>query len=663
MNKLAAETSLYLLQHAKNPINWNAWSDAIFDIAKSENKLVLISIGYSACHWCHVMEKECFEDEELAAFMNDNFICIKVDREERPDIDQVYMSALQLMTQKGGWPLNCFTLPDGRPIYGGTYFPKEQWLHILKSLVHSYRHDFEKVVEYAKNLNEAISQSELIDLPQKIEKRDAKKLHEIIDRWSPNFDNRDGGPTKAPKFPLPNNYLFLMEFSLCFKDKKVQNHVLLTLDKMLAGGIYDQIGGGFSRYSVDMLWKVPHFEKMLYDNAQLLELYSNAYKYYKKNEYKEMVYQTVDWLEREMKDSSNAFYSALDADTDNEEGKFYCWQKKELKTILGEDFSWFSSYYSVNKLGFWEDNKYILLRTETAKTFARSQNWTLSEFQKKRNAVNKKLLAHRNKRTQPGCDTKCLTSWNAMTISGFCAAFSAFGDIKFLNLAKKTALWIENYQLKNQDCLYHNFANNKACIDGFLEDYAFVIEAFIRLYQVSAELKWLNIAQNLAKKVERDFMHQKSKMCYFSDNTSTLIARKMDIYDNVIPASNSVMANNFYLLGHYYKNIEWQEIANQMLANVYDGMEQYGSGFSNWGLLLLRMINGLTEINSIGKNTINSDSISTILNQYTLVSYHQELPISKEYKNDGVYVCTKGICHPVISEYSKLKVLLDKNSY
>ena len=661
MNKLAAETSLYLLQHAKNPINWNAWSDAIFDIAKSENKLVLISIGYSACHWCHVMEKECFEDEELAAFMNDNFICIKVDREERPDIDQVYMSALQLMTQKGGWPLNCFTLPDGRPIYGGTYFPKEQWLHVLKSLVHSYQNELPKVMEYAEKLNEAISQSELIALPQMLEKWDTKKLHEIIDRWSTNFDNRDGGPTKAPKFPLPNNYLFFMEFALFFRDKKVESHVLLTLDKMLAGGIYDQIGGGFSRYSVDMLWKVPHFEKMLYDNAQLLELYSNAYKYYKKAEYKEMVCQTVDWLEREMKDTSNAFYSALDADTDNEEGKFYCWNKKELITILGEDFAWFSSYYSINKHGFWEDDKFILLTTETAKTFAKSQNWTLSAFRKKRNTASEKLRIHRNKRTQPGCDTKCLTSWNAMTISGLCAAYSAFGDIRFLNLAKKTALWIENSQLKNQDSLFHNYANNQACIDGFLEDYAFVIEAFIRLYQVSAELKWLNIAQNLAKKVERDFMHQESKMCYFSDNTSTLIARKMDIHDNVIPASNSVMAHNFYLLGHYYKNQNWQGIADQMLANVYDGMEQYGSGYSNWSLLLLRMLKGLTEINSIGSNNINPESISTISNHYTLVSYHQELPISAEYKKDGVFVCSKGICHPQITEFSKLEELLSEN--
>lgn len=663
MNNLGKETSLYLLQHAKNPVNWYAWSEAAFQKAKKENKLVLISIGYSSCHWCHVMEHECFEDTELAAFMNDNFISIKVDREERPDIDQVYMNALQLMTRQGGWPLNCFTLPDGRPIYGGTYFPKDQWLRVLKSLVSAYKNELPRVLEYAAQVQEGIAQSELVDLPQPIKKLERKKLENMLFQWKKNFDASYGGSLKAPKFPLPTNYLFLLEFAKYFKDKKVEKHVFLTLNKILAGGIYDQIGGGFSRYSVDMFWKVPHFEKMLYDNAQLLELYSNAYKYSKNKEYKNRVYQTVDWLEREMKDDVGAFYSALDADTEGEEGKFYCWKKEELQVILGTDFDWVSEYYSINQRGYWENDKYILLRSQSDASFAKKRNWGNDKLRKRVSEVNIILLNERNKRTRPGLDTKCLTSWNAMTISGLCSAFISFGDKRFLDLAEKTALWIEKFQFKNKDTLHHNFANNKPVIDGFLEDYSFVISAFIRLYQVSANLKWLNLAQNLTNKVVEDFMHPESKMCYFTSNSTNLIARKMDVNDNVTPSSNSVMAHNFYLLGIYFKNEKWQEISKQMLANVYDEMEQYGAAYSNWGLLLLRMINGLTEINIIGKNTINSDSISTILNQYTLVSYHQELPISKEYKNDGVYVCTKGICHPVISEYSKLKVLLDINLY
>jgi uncharacterized protein YyaL (SSP411 family) len=358
-NDLIHESSLYLQQHAHNPVDWKPWSQQAFEQAKQENKLVLVSIGYSACHWCHVMEHECFENEELAAYMNQHFVCIKVDREERPDIDQIYMTAVQLMTQRGGWPLNCFTLPDGRPIYGGTYFPKDQWMNVLKSLVYTQEKDPERVLEYAAQLEEGVAKSELIAVPSPVEKWSDEKLHEMLVRWSRSFDSLEGGPTKAPKFPLPNNYLFLLEFARYFQDEKVKNHVELTLDKMLQGGIYDQIGGGFARYSVDMLWKVPHFEKMLYDNGQLIQLYSEAYRFFKKDSYKDLVYQTVAWLQREMQDESGAFYSALDADTEGEEGKFYCWSKEELQQLLDEDFEWVKDYYNVNQRGYWEEEKYI----------------------------------------------------------------------------------------------------------------------------------------------------------------------------------------------------------------------------------------------------------------------------------------------------------------
>ena len=281
-NDLIKETSPYLLQHAHNPVNWVSWSDDVFERAKAENKLVLISVGYSACHWCHVMEHESFEDEEVAVLMNKLFINVKVDREERPDVDQVYMTAVQLMTQRGGWPLNCFTLPDGRPVYGGTYFPKEQWMHILKSLHHTYENDLEKVTEYAENLHEGIISSELIteSVSQYVFSKD--KLDEIILRWSKNFDATYGGDSKAPKFPLPSNFEFLLDYAVNNKDAKVLKHVENSLDCMAMGGIYDQIGGGFARYSVDMLWKVPHFEKMLYDNGQLVSLYTKAYKIFQK---------------------------------------------------------------------------------------------------------------------------------------------------------------------------------------------------------------------------------------------------------------------------------------------------------------------------------------------------------------------------------------------
>ncbi len=656
-NDLIHESSLYLQQHAHNPVDWKPWSQEAFEQAKQENKLVLVSIGYSACHWCHVMEHECFENEELAAYMNQHFVCIKVDREERPDIDQIYMTAVQLMTQRGGWPLNCFTLPDGRPIYGGTYFPKDQWMNVLKSLVYTQEKDPERVLEYAAQLEEGVSKSELIAVPSPIEKWSDEKLHEMLVRWSRSFDSLEGGPTKAPKFPLPNNYLFLLEFARYFQDEKVKNHVELTLDKMLQGGIYDQIGGGFARYSVDMLWKVPHFEKMLYDNGQLIQLYSEAYRFFKKDSYKDLVYQTVAWLQREMQDESGAFYSALDADTEGEEGKFYCWSKEELKTLLQEDLEWVKAYYNINQRGYWEDEKYILLKTESDEYFAKKQNWSLETLRKKVNEVNDTLLHERNKRTRPGLDTKCLSSWNALTITGLCSAYQAFEDEQFLLLARKAGNWILEKQITN-GILYRNYAQGKTSIEGFLEDYASVIEAFIQLYQLTAELKWLDAAKQLTEKVEHEFQHEESKMCFFTTKNSELITRKMELNDNVLPASNSIMANNFLLMGHYFRNENWIANAEQMLANVYDGMEQYGSGYSNWGLLLLRLLKGMVEIVAIESTSETQKAIATQLNSFILATFHLEIPNAENHKSDGIYVCKKGVCFPPIKTSSELVNLL-----
>jgi uncharacterized protein YyaL (SSP411 family) len=656
-NALIHESSLYLQQHAHNPVDWKPWSQEAFDTAKEENKLVLVSIGYSACHWCHVMEHECFENEELASYMNQHFVCIKVDREERPDIDQIYMTAVQLMTQRGGWPLNCFTLPDGRPIYGGTYFPKDQWMNVLKSLVYTQEKDPERVLEYATQLEEGISQSELIAVSQAIEKWNEEKLHEMLVRWSRNFDNLEGGPTKAPKFPLPNNYLFLMEYAKYFQDEKVRNHVELTLDKMLYGGIYDQIGGGFARYSVDMLWKVPHFEKMLYDNGQLIQLYSEAYRYLKKDSYKTLVYQTVTWLEREMLDSSGAFYSALDADTEGEEGKFYCWSKEELEHLLSKDFEWVKDYYNVNQRGYWEEEKYILLRTESDTSFAKKHNWSIEELRKKVEDVNSVLIYERNKRTRPGLDTKCLSSWNALTITGLCSAYQAFEDEQFLLLARKAGNWLLEKQIK-EDTLYRNYSKGVTSIEGFLEDYATVIEAFIALYKLTAELKWIETARILAQKVEENFQHPESKMCFFTTKKSELITRKMELHDNVLPASNSIMANNFLFLGHYFRQENWIASAEQMLANLYDGMEQYGSGYSNWGLLLLRLLHGVDEIVTIDNTREVQQSIAFNLNIYSVATFHLEIPNSENHKSDGIYVCKKGVCFAPVDSVSRMKEIL-----
>lgn len=598
-NDLIKETSPYLLQHAHNPVNWVSWSEEAFEQAKREDKMVLVSIGYSACHWCHVMEHESFEDEEVATWMNRYFVCIKVDREERPDVDQVYMTAVQLMTQKGGWPLNCFTLPDGKPIYGGTYFQKEHWVQVLKSLEHTYRNKREEVLDYANKLQQGIQQSEWIQVPEAIQTFQKEKVDELVLRWSHSFDNREGGSNRAPKFPLPNNYEFLLRYAHANQDEKIMKHVVLTLDKMALGGIYDQLGGGFCRYSVDVLWKVPHFEKMLYDNAQLVGLYAKAFSLTKNQSYKDLIIQTLAWVEREMTTKEGAFYSALDADSEGVEGKFYCWSEQELKQTLQEDFEWVKDYYNINQLGYWEEGQYILLRKEHQLDFCKRTKIAPEKIAE----INQLLFDERKSRVRPGLDYKCLTSWNAMMLKAYIDAYFALEDEQYLHAAIKNAKWVQQYQLQDNLHLFHNYVDGKASIDGFLEDYAHVIAAFIRLYEATFEEEYLLLAKNLADKTIIDFQDERSKMFYFTDKNHQLIARKMDINDNVLPSSNSVMCHNLFLLGHFFANEEYIELAEQMLMNVYHGMENYGSGYSNWALTLMNFTHGFKEIAITGSES------------------------------------------------------------
>ncbi len=586
-NDLIHETSPYLLQHAHNPVNWVAWTNEAFERAKKENKLVLISIGYSACHWCHVMEHECFEDEEVAAIMNKFFINIKVDREERPDVDQIYMTAVQLMTQKGGWPLNCFTLPNGKPIYGGTYFPKEHWMYILRSLQETYTNDPDKAREYAENLTEGIQNSELIDQIIPTHTFENKHLDELVLRWSKHFDRQYGGDSKAPKFPLPDNYQFLQAYGYVANHENVLKHVDLTLKSMAFGGIYDQIRGGFSRYSVDLLWKVPHFEKMLYDNGQLLSLYAQAYKRTKENLYREVVEDTIQWLEDEMRSPFGCFFSAIDADSENEEGKFYVWTKEELSTLLKKDEQWLFDYYNVNQLGAWEGN-YILMRNLSDEKFAQQHGLRIDDLKEQVKSIQRRLLNTRNERIKPGIDDKCLSSWNAMTGKGLLDAYLAFQNEHFLNLAKGIQLWLEKYMLAENGKIYRNFKDGKANIDGFLEDYAFVIEFYIALFQATLEEKHLDQAKKILEFTLHHFSHEKQVMFYFTPENTDLIARKMEINDNVIPSSNAVMAMNLFTLGSYFAHEAWMNRAKQMVNAMYDGMEHYGSGYSHWAQLLLK---------------------------------------------------------------------------
>lgn len=585
-NRLIHETSPYLLQHARNPVDWYPWGEAAFEKAKTENKLVLVSIGYSACHWCHVMEHESFEDDSVAALMNKHFICIKVDREERPDVDQIYMDAVQLMTGGGGWPLNCFTLPDGRPVYGGTYFPRDQWMKVLVALEETWREEPEKFEAYAARLTEGVQQTGVVEVQDELEYA-KDSLDAMVTAWKQQFDKHWGGPNRAPKFPMPNNYAFLMQYASLTGDAEVMQHVDLTLERMATGGMYDQIGGGFARYSVDTLWKIPHFEKMLYDNGQLLSLYSKAYQRTSKPIYERVIRQTAEWLAREMSAENGAFYSALDADSEGEEGKFYVWTKAEWEQIFPDDHVFVAALYNEEERGYWEDGKHVLMRRSDEQALREEFGLTPAEFEQKVRAINEKLMDARFKRPRPGLDDKSLTSWNALAITGLCDAYNALGEAKYLDMAAQNARFLLEDQRRSDGGLYHTWKAGKSSINGYLEDYCFTAEAMIALYETTFDEMWLTQARELADYAIVHFSDDTTGMFHFtSDLDPPLIARKTEVHDNVVPASNSAMAKVLFTLGKLLHADNYSERAQKMLANVAPMMKQYPSGYSNWAQLM-----------------------------------------------------------------------------
>ena len=602
-NSLVNETSPYLLQHAHNPVDWHPWNEETLSKAQKEDKLLLISIGYSACHWCHVMEHESFEDEEVAKIMNENFICIKVDREERPDVDQIYMTAVQLMQQRGGWPLNCIALPDGRPFWGGTYFRKNEWKKQILGLANAYQNNREKVLEYAEKLSKGIQQVEMVVKNTEEENFSWKDINNMVSTWAERFDNSEGGSNGAPKFPMPNAYSFLLKYAHLSDNKEVLDHIELTLNKMAFGGIYDQIGGGFARYSTDRSWKAPHFEKMLYDNGQLVSLYSNAYLKFQNPLYKDVVFESLEFAERELLDETGAFYSALDADSEGEEGKFYVWNEEELKTLIASDFPIFKDYYNINGRGLWEHGNYILLRKESKDRIAKKYNISVSDLESKIENWKGILMKERDKRIRPGLDDKSLTSWNALMLKGYIDAYMTFGDKHHLDIAMKNANFIINTQMNQEGKLFHSYKNGRSTINAYLEDYALTISAFVRLYESTFDEKWLTYSEKLTEYAIAHFYDTKSGMFFFtSDLDPKLIARKMEINDNVIPASNSVMANCLFDLGTILDNEKYKQISVQILNNVKPEMSSYASGYSNYANLMLKQIHPYYEVAVVGKD-------------------------------------------------------------
>ncbi len=671
-NDLINETSPYLLQHAHNPVNWKAWNASTLNEAKTQNKLIIISVGYAACHWCHVMEHESFEDVEVAEIMNTNFINIKIDREERPDIDQVYMNAVQLMTGSGGWPMNVIALPDGRPVWGGTYFRKEQWISSLEQISKLYKEKPEKLLEYAQKLEEGIAALDIVNLNSETPKFEPNFIDEAVHKWSKQFDHREGGLNRSPKFMMPNNYHFLLRYAYKTKDEKLQEYVNKTLTQIAYGGVFDQIGGGFSRYATDINWHVPHFEKMLYDNGQLVSLYADAYLITKNKLYKNVIEETLDFIKNELTHTNGIFYSSLDADSNNslnelEEGAFYVWKKDELELLLEDDFKLFAHYYNINNYGFWEHNNYVLIRKDDDLSSLKKFSLTQEQLDTKKKKWKQLLLKERAKREKPRLDDKTLTSWNAIMLKGYIDAYRVLGHNEYLEVALKNAAFIRDTQLRADGGLNHNFKNGTSSINGYLEDYANTIDAFLALYENTIDETWLLIARDLSNYVFDHFVDDTNRMFYFtSDEDPSLVSRTIEYRDNVIPASSSIMAKNLFKLSHYFNNSHFYNVATTMLNNVKPEILTYPSSYSNWLDLMLNYTEPYYEIAIVGDDVMQKISK---LNTYYIPNkiiagskIDNSLPLLKNrYIEDEtlIYVCVNNACKLPVSNVNEAVKLIE----
>jgi uncharacterized protein YyaL (SSP411 family) len=658
-NRLINAKSPYLRQHADNPVDWYEWGPEALKKAKDENKPLIISIGYSACHWCHVMEHESFMDSAVAKIMNEEFVSIKIDREERPDIDQIYMNAAHLITGRGGWPLNAFALPDGRPFYAGTYFPKDQWKQVLTQLADVYKNDYDKVLQQAESLTQGIKSQEVITVAGDSTVNFTKDTYKrIFAKWQPMIDYNRGGYSKAPKFPLPAGWEFVLQYHYLTGNDKALEAVTTTLDAMAKGGIYDQIGGGFARYSTDNRWFAPHFEKMLYDNGQLVSLYSNAYKATKDERYAEVIRETLEFIKREMTSPEGGFYSSLNADSEGEEGKFYVWTREEIKEALGEKTAaLIIEYYQVKKSGNWEHGKNILYRKENKRDFAEKNDLSLEEWNSMLSKAKNQLLEMRSHRIRPSTDDKVLTSWNALMMKGYIDAYLALGDKDYLQSAVKNARFLESNMIREKGRLWRNYKGGEAGIEAFLDDYALLADAYIKLYQATLDVHWLDLARKVADYAIAHFKDEQSGMFYYtSDQSENLIVRKMEITDNVIPASNSVMAHVLYRLGEYYYHQPYMKMSKIMLNQVSKDTPGGGPYYANWAMLMGLIAYEPYEVAIMGSKA--EEKNKELQSRYLPTAFfmggrEENLPLLENKLMEGktiIYVCRNKSCKLPVME-------------
>ncbi|MFN8342559.1 MAG: thioredoxin domain-containing protein [Cyclobacteriaceae bacterium] len=583
-NRLQNSASPYLLQHAHNPVDWYPWGAEALERSRTEDKPILVSIGYASCHWCHVMERESFEDAAVAAVMNQHFVCIKVDREERPDIDAIYMEAVQAMGVNGGWPLHVFLMPDQRPYYGGTYFPKRNWLQLLPQLADVYHSQRNRVRDTAEQLARHVGQSELARFGPSIVSEDTSRWHALFERLYQQYDRQYGGLEKAPKFIMPSVWQAALRYAWLSNEEEFKSMVFHTLDEVAAGGIHDHAGGGFARYSVDGRWFAPHFEKMLYDNGQLLSLYAEAFRASGRPHYARVIRKLAGWLERELMHPEGGFYSALDADSEGVEGKFYTWHTTEVEEILGNNAADFINFYHLKPKGNWEHGTNILYHDATA--IARADQW---------DAHHQQLLKRRASRVRPALDYKVVTAWNAMTISGLADAAEALGDHHLRDLATRAMTFLEQHLIA--DRIYRTFTDHRSETEGFLDDYAWVADAYRRLYELTFDEHYLTKSSRwVGYAIEHFYDHRENSFYYTSDNSEALIARKKEVFDNVIPSSNAVMARNLFRLGTHLQEESWLGMSERMVNQVSGVLFNEPVYMSHWALVAMEQHAGVQEI-------------------------------------------------------------------
>jgi len=677
-NRLEKETSPYLLQHANNPVDWFPWGDEALQKAKKENKPILISIGYAACHWCHVMEKESFENGEIASIMNENFVNIKIDREERPDLDHIYMDAVQTMTGNGGWPLNVFLTPEKKPFFGGTYFPprrafnRSSWPEVLVAVSNAFREKRDEIENQAESLTAHLVQSNSFGhQPSGVGNDVSKeKIDELFQNLMKSADREWGGFGRAPKFPQTFSIQFLLRYYHVTKNEDALAHACLSLDKMIEGGIYDQLGGGFARYSTDTEWLVPHFEKMLYDNALLITVLAEAYQVTKKERYREVIAETIGFIKREMMHPLGGFYSALDADSESKEGKFYVWKFDEVKERVA-NAEIFCEFFDITQEGNWEGENILRVKTQLG-DFANVKKISIDELKIIIQNGRSVLFSERDKRVRPALDDKIILGWNALMNIALSKAFAATGRDEYRDLSvANMEFLITQFNSKSRHQFHHTWKDDEAKNFAFLDDYAFLIQALLSLQETTGNLDWIFKAKDITEYVIKNFSEDETDFFFFTDSRQKdVIFRKKEVYDGATPSGNATMANNIYRLSVLLNIPEWKIRTEKMINSLNNTIVQHPTSFGVWAMLLAEIVDGTEEVVIIGKEP--SKLAKQVLEEYIphkifLVSKtgKEQLPLltgKTPIEKTLIYLCHEYSCLKPVTEVNQLLALINERN-